>query len=250
MNDFNGFRVFITGATGQLGSQIVKQFINAGASVACWGRNEQKLNQLVGEVEAQSGSSRCVAVYGSVQSQQQADELIGKVEQTLGHIDICVNCMGNAEDKPFIFHDAQDVSQSLQANLFPMVRVCQSVSQHMIARQQGSIVNISSITGMVGQPMRSLYGASKSAVIAYSKSLARRIAVHGVNVNCLAPQVVAGGLATQMNPLMKQTLESLTPVPRECTADDLVAPIFMLAKQSGGFITGEVIKVTGGLITW
>lgn len=247
----DGQWVLVTGASGYLGSQMARALYDAGAKVVLHGRNAEKLQQLRAQTFADAtDSERLYWLAGDLDTRESAQAYLRQVIATTAVPDILVNCIGHAEDKPFVFHKAGDVGASFAANLYPLVHITEALLPHWQARASGNLINLASITGLVGQPMRSLYGAAKGAVIAYCKTLARRHAADNIRVNCLAPQVVSGGLANKMNPKIKALLQATTPIQRDCVAADLVAPLLMLASQSQGFITGEVVNITGGLITW
>jgi len=114
----------------------------------------------------------------------------------------------------------------------------------------GRIVLVSSITGLVGQPMRAAYSAAKGAVIAYAKSLAREVASRGMTVNCIAPQVVEGGLARRMKPAVRDLLLANTPLGRVCTPAEVAAAAVYLASPGAAYVTGTVLNLTGGMVTW
>ncbi|HTF98153.1 MAG TPA: SDR family oxidoreductase [Cellvibrio sp.] len=246
-----GQRVLVTGASGYLGSHMARALYDAGARVILHGRNAEKLDQVRAELFGDvAGSGRLICLPGDLNSRESAQAYLHNLITATAVPDILVNCMGHAEDKPFVFHQPGDSRASFAANLHPFVHISEALLPHWQARANGNLINMASITGLVGQPMRSLYGAAKGAVIAYCKTLARRHAVDNIRVNCIAPQVVTGGLADKMNPKIKALLQATTPIQRDCVAADLVAPLLMLATQSQGFMTGEVVNVTGGLITW
>lgn len=248
MTSLTGKTIVVSGASGYLGSFIAKACEKEGATMILLGRSIEKLRNLQ---KAQfKGATNVHIVAGEVNHQEAANTLVFKIIETFNVPDVVINCLGHAEDKPFVFHKASDAAQSLQSNVFPVINICEAFIPHFIANKKGNIINMVSITGLVGQPMRSLYGAAKGAVIAYSKAIARRYAACGLRVNCVAPQVVAGGMANRMSPKIKKLLQDTTPIPRDCIAEDLLGPVLMLAKEEKGFITGETVKVTGGLITW
>jgi len=248
-----GKRVIVSGATGFIGSHIAFALRAAGAEVTLLGRSEKKLQQLV-ETKFDSSQSTDLptvnTLCSSINNLDEAKQVADEYAQRYGSLDILINCIGSAEDKPFIFHTVADLDDSMASNLNPIVNLCEAFLPGFVRQSSGCIINLSSVTGSVGQPMRSLYGANKGAVIAYSKSIARGYAEHNIRVNCVAPQVVAGGLADKMNPDVSALLKAITPIKRDCEAQDLIGPILMLANEQQGFMTGEVVNITGGMITW
>ncbi len=245
-----GKRVLVVGATGYIGQALALGAAKEGAEVLLhYFSNGAAVEQLCTQIYETAGYQPR-AFQGDVSEPEEAERLIHSVWRAAGKIDVLINCVGHAVDNSIVFLKPEDVSTTLKSNLATVVNVCEPMSIRMCEQGAGSIVNVSSITGLVGQPMRSLYGAGKAAVIAYSKALARQVAQQGVRVNCLAPQVVEGGLADSMKGMVKALMEENTPIKSVCHANDLVAPAIMLAGDGAPFITGEVINITGGLVTW
>jgi NAD(P)-dependent dehydrogenase (short-subunit alcohol dehydrogenase family) len=165
-------------------------------------------------------------------------------------IDVLVTSVGIAKDGPLLLLNAADISECMQRNLRPVINACEAMCALAQGRSVGRIINVSSITGLVGQPMRVAYGAAKGAVISYTKSLARKVAAHGITANVIAPQVVEGGVADLMKARVRDTLLANTPVGRACTANDIAHGVAYLASPAASFVTGTVLNVTGGLVTW
>ncbi len=246
-----GKRVLITGSTGYIGQAITKGVASQGAQVALhYHRNSEAVESLCLSLKKSNRGANPIAFKADISSAYEARQLVDDSWSALGEIDVLINCVGSAIDKPIVFVKPDSISDTLASNLSTVVNICEPMSQRMIQQGSGSIINLSSITGLVGQPMRTLYGASKSAVISYSKALARSTAAHNVRVNCLAPQVVEGGLADKMKGMVKVIMEENTPIKEPCLAQDIVSPTIMLAEDGSKFITGEVINITGGLVTW
>lgn len=251
-NSLAGKKVFIAGATGYIGQAIAKGMAEKGAKLALhYFSNHQAIEQLCHAIaESESPCEEYHAFQADVRSSSDADQVVEQAWQALDGIDVVINCMGHAIDNSIVFLKQDDIQNSLKSNLNTVVNLCEPLAKKMSSQGSGSIINISSITGLVGQPMRSAYGACKSAVIAYSKSLARDVASSGVRVNCLAPQVVEGGLANDMKGMIKVIMEENTPIKEPCQAEHLLPSVFMLADENSPFITGEVVNITGGLVTW
>ena len=245
-----GKRVLVVGATGYIGQALTIGIAQAGAEVLMhYHSNGAAVESLCAQVHKVAGYQPR-AFQCDVSDPEAAETLVTSAWRAAGRIDVLIHCVGHAVDNSIVFLKPEDVASTLKSNLNTVVNVCEPLSRLMCEHGGGSIVNISSITGLVGQPMRSLYGAGKAAVISYSKALARAVADRHVRVNCLAPQVVEGGLADNMKGMVKALMEENTPIKAQCQAEDLIEPMLMLASDGSPFITGEVINITGGLVTW
>ncbi len=246
-HSLSGRRFFITGASGNIGSVISKRLINEGATVVLhYHNNAAPVQKLLGKAT----SGQAFAVQGILNNYLEAKRVFAEAEALLGGIDVLVNCIGLSRDNSLFMLNEKDVAVVIQGNLAPVIYLSEFMCDQSRVIEAGRIINITSITGLVGQPMRSLYGAAKGAVIAYTKCIAREIAKKGWTANCIAPQVVEGGLADHMKAQKKSLLAELTPIKRDCTPEDLTELAVFLASEKSGFITGTVLNVTGGLITW
>lgn len=248
----NGRRVLVAGASGAIGGAIAEAFAADGARLALHGRRRaDALATLAARLTAADGTAPAV-LCADCASADGAQALFTAAEAALGGVpDVLVIAIGSARDDALPMLGDADAAAVIADNLAPVVHLCETMRA---ARTRvgggGRIVIVSSITGLVGQPMRTLYGAAKGAVIAYAKSLARETAASGLTVNCLAPQVLDGGLASLMRAHVRQTLLGATPAARACTPQDLVDAARFLAAPGAGYVTGTVVNVTGGLVTW
>lgn len=247
-----GRRVLISGASGNIGSVLAERLIKEGAIVALhYQNNAKKIDQLLTDIN-RYGDSRpyAVAIQGNLDSYDEAKKVFVKAETWLGGVDVLINCVGLSRDNSLLMLTEEDTIAVIQGNLAPIVYLSEFMTGQKQVIEAGRIINITSITGLVGQPMRSLYGAAKGAVIAYTKSFAREFANKEWTANCIAPQVVQGGLANHMKFHAQTIISGVTPVKRNCVPNDLSGLTVFLASLESSFITGTVLNVTGGLITW
>lgn len=242
-----GRRVLLTGASGNIGQAIARRLMNEGATIALhYHSNVEPINQLCKLAARQ----QVFPLQGSLQTGQQARQVFTQAQKKLGGVDVLINCIGTSRDNSVLLLNDEDAEITLQSNLAPVVYLSEYMLEQGTDIEHGRIINITSITGLVGQPMRSLYGAAKGAVIAFTKSIARDVAELGWTANCIAPQVVEGGLADQMKSQIQTMLANVTPIKRPCTPDDITGMTSYLCTQESGYITGTVLNISGGLITW
>ena len=180
----------------------------------------------------------------------QARALVSETARALGTPDTLVISVGGAQDKPLFLLTGADMNETLTENLLPVVNLVEAFVAARGDQAGGRILVISSITGLVGQPMRTAYAAAKGAVIAYVKSVAREVAPRGMTVNCLTPQVVNGGLAKRMKPAVRRLLLANTPLGRACEASEVAAAALYLTSPGAAYVTGTSLNLTGGLVTW
>lgn len=245
-------RVLVCGASGAIGGAVAKMFAAQGAQLFLhYHHNEGKVEKLARSI-TQTYPQLTVPQLGraDLRDEVAARVLVGDAWNRMGGIDVLVTSLGGAKDGPLLMVDAADVVECMEQNLRPVINVCEAFRVFCSAKRGGRIINISSITGLVGQPMRVAYGAAKGAVISYTKSLAREVAADGVTANVVAPQVIEGGLADLMKSRVRDILLSNTPMGRACTPEDVAHGVSYLASPSASFVTGTVSTVTGGLVTW
>lgn len=244
-------RVLVAGASGAIGGALAAAFAADGARLALHGRNRADALAALADRLA-SADARPAVLTADCAHATGAQTLFAEAEAALGGVpDVLVIAIGTARDDALPMLGDADAAQTFADNLAPVVYLCEAMrAARTRAGGGGRIVIVASITGLVGQPMRTLYGAAKGATIAYAKSLARETAASGLTVNCIAPQVLDGGLASLMRAHVRQTLLGATPAARACTPDDLTAAARFLAAPEAGYVTGTVVNVTGGLVTW
>ncbi len=245
-----GRRILITGASGNIGAAIGERMAREGATVALhYQNNADAVTRLRARIET-FGGAKAFPVQGALHLRGDAERVFAETEALLGGVDVVINCVGMARDNSLLLLTEDDAAAVIQGNLAPVVYLSELMCAQAQPIDAGRIINITSITGLVGQPMRALYGAAKGAVIAYTKSLSRDIANRGWTANCIAPQVVQGGLADRMKTQAQVILAGVTPIKRPCTPEDLTGLTAFLAAPESGFVTGSVMNVTGGMVTW
>lgn len=245
-------RVLVCGASGRIGAAVAEAFANNGARLHLhYHSNRSAAERLARRLATGAGAEHMPQPDAAdLRDATAARELLERAAARLGGVDVLITCIGQARDNPLPMVAAADLAQCLEDNLRPVVNACEAFRAQRAGRPGGRIVNVSSITGLVGQPMRVAYGAAKGAVISYTKSLAREVAPEGMTANCVAPQVIDGGLADLMKLRVREILLDNTPVGRACTPADVAHAVTYLAAPGAGFVTGTALPVTGGLVTW
>jgi 3-oxoacyl-[acyl-carrier protein] reductase len=183
------------------------------------------------------------AVQADVSDGEQAKALVGEA----GDLDILVNNAGLTRDGVFIRMSDDDWNAVLDTNLGGAFHTCRAAARGMMKRRSGSIVNISSIVGLHGNPGQANYSASKAGVIGFTKALARELGVRGVRANVVAPGYIDTRLTQVIADDMKEIMLTNTPLGRFGTAEDVAGAVRFLCSDEASFITGEVLLVDGGL---
>ncbi len=234
----------VTGATSGLGGAMAEALAAAGADVVCHGLVEPP-EETMAAVRALG--RRAAAVVGDLSLPATALRLVGEAEAALGPVDVLVNNAGTIRRAPAAEHSDEDWDLVLAVDLSSPFRLSREVGKRLIARgARGKIVNVASINGMRGKFGLSNYAASKAGIIGLTKAVATELARYHVNVNAVAPGLIATPLVMSMTPeaLAKSKSEILLGEPGQ--PEDVAHTIVFLCSDLTKHITGEIIKIDGG----
>lgn len=240
----NGKTALVTGASRGIGRAIALRLAEDGANVAViYAGSADKAEAVVNEITALGVNAK--AYRCNVADSAAVNETVKAVTNDLGKIDILVNNAGITRDGLMLRMKNEDFDAVLDTNLkgaFNMIRACYS---GFIRKKSGRIINISSVSGIMGNAGQANYSASKAGVIGLTKSVARELASRGITCNAVAPGFIQTDMTENLgdnNPLLNSI-----PLGRMGKPEDIAAAVAFLASDSAAYITGEVLKVDGGL---
>ena len=240
----NGKTALVTGASRGIGRAIALRLAEDGANVAViYAGSADKAEAVVNEITALGVNAK--AYRCNVAESAAVNETVKAVTNDLGKIDILVNNAGITRDGLMLRMKDEDFDAVLDTNLkgaFNMIRACYS---GFIRKKSGRIINISSVSGIMGNAGQANYSASKAGVIGLTKSVARELASRGITCNAVAPGFIQTDMTENLgdnNPLLNSI-----PLGRMGKPEDIAAAVAFLASDSAAYITGEVLKVDGGL---
>ncbi len=240
MPDFctlEGKTALVTGGSRGIGRAIAVELARAGATVTLSYRSGKDEAE---EVARETGGR---AVQADVSQPGQAKELVGAA----GDLDILVNNAGVTRDGLLARMSEEDWSDVIETNLGGVFHTCRAAVRGMMKRRAGSIVNISSIVGLHGNPGQTNYSASKAGIIGFTKALARELGNRGIRANVVAPGYVDTRLTQVIADEMRELMLANTPLGRFGTPEDIAGAVRFLCSDEASFITGEVLLVDGGL---
>lgn len=241
--DVTGKNVFITGSTRGIGQAIALAFAKAGANIVLNGRGEIPAEKIE-EIEA--FGVKCVGVSGDISDYEKAGEMIKEAESKLGPVNILVNNAGVTNDKLVLRMDAEDFRKCLEINLTGTFNMTQHVLKRMMKLREGAIINLSSVSGLMGNIGQANYAASKAGVIGFTKSVAREAATRGITCNAIAPGFITTDMTDVLPDKVKEQAEKQIPMQHFGQVEDVAQAAVFLAKSP--YITGQVINVDGGLV--
>jgi 3-oxoacyl-[acyl-carrier protein] reductase len=208
-------------------------------AVNCRGRQES--------AEAVASEIGGLAVQADVSDPEEASSLIERVEGELGDLDVLVNNAGVTRDTLIARMADDDWQTVIDTNLRGTFNTSRAVSRKMLRRRAGSIVNLSSVVGIHGNPGQANYAASKAGIIGLTKALARELGSRGVRVNAIAPGYIATELTDALNEEQRGLILQNTPLGRLGEPEDVAGAVRFLCSDEAAFITGEILLVDGGL---
>ena len=234
-------KILITGATGGIGNCLVEKFKDLNSIIVATGTNEEKLNKLKSKFKDIHIEKFKLDEHGKIEG------FIDKVEKRLGGIDVVVNNAGITLDNLSIRLTEENWKKVIDINLTSTFLMCKYAIKKMLKKKYGKIVNITSIVGHTGNLGQANYAASKSGIIAFSKSLAIEYAKKNININCVSPGFIKTEMTDKINDDFKQVLISKIPSGDLGTGEDVSNCVAFLASDMAKYINGETIHVNGGM---
>jgi len=232
-----GRTALVTGGSRGIGRAIAAELAKAGADVVIGYRSGgEEAREVAGEVG-------CRAVQADISDPEDAKRLVDEA----GDLDILVNNAGVTRDGLLARMSDEDWRVVLDTNLGGTFNTCRAASRGMMKRRGGTIVNVSSIVGVHGNPGQTNYSASKAGIIGFTKALARELGSRGVRANVVAPGYISTRLTNELPEELQQSMLANTPLGRFGDPEDVAGAVRFLSSDASSFITGEVLLVDGGL---
>ena len=246
MFDLTGKHALVTGATGGIGSAIARALHGQGATVAISGRQVDKLESLQAELK-----ERVVVCPCDLANKEQVAKLIDEAIKALGgRLDILVNNAGLTRDNLFMVMKDEQWDEVIAVNLTSTFMLARAATRHMLRSKTGygRIINISSVSGILGNPGQGNYAASKAGMIGMTKSLAREVAPRGITANCIAPGFIKTPMTDALNEKQVATIKEAIPAQVFGSPEDIAASAVYLASTEARYMTGQTLHVNGGMV--
>ena len=245
--DMKGKTVIITGGNTGIGKEIALLFGQKGANVVInYIVNEEAADEVKSHIQA--SGAQAITVFGDVTKLEDCENIIKAGIEAFGKIDTLINNSGITRDNLLMRMKENEFDAVIDVNLKGTWNMCKSVVRHMMKNRAGSIINISSVIGIMGNAGQSNYAASKAGMIGLTKSLAKEFGPRGVTVNAVAP----GFIETKMTDVLPEEVvaEYLKQIPLNKLGqpEDIANACLFLASDLSRYITGQVLSVNGGMI--
>ncbi|HIS00359.1 MAG TPA: 3-oxoacyl-[acyl-carrier-protein] reductase [Candidatus Excrementavichristensenella intestinipullorum] len=244
--ELKGKVALVTGASRGIGRAIALRLAQAGADIALiYASNGQAAQEAAGQVEALG--VRALALRADVSDFAQAQAAYAQVKEALGAPDILVNNAGITRDGLAMRMSQADFDRVVQVNLNGAFYLTRAALPDFVRRRSGRIINITSVSGLDGNPGQANYAASKAGLVGLTKALAREVAPRGITVNAVAPGFVDTDMTAAMNPDTLAQALKLVPMGRAAQPQEIAGAVAFLAGPDAGYITGQVLRVDGGM---
>lgn len=246
MFDLTGKTALVTGATGGIGGAIAEALHGQGATVVLSGRQADKLEALKAKLGERALVQPC-----DLASKEQVGKLIDDAIKLVGgRLDILVNNAGLTRDNLFMVMKDEQWDEVIAVNLTSTFMLMRAAARHMMRARTGygRIINISSVSGIIGNPGQGNYAASKAGMIGMTKSLAREVASRGVTANCIAPGFIETAMTAVLNEKQTGTIKEAIPAQSFGKPEDIAAAAVYLASEEARYMTGQTLHINGGMV--
>lgn len=247
MKRFDNKTVMVTGAGGGIGCALMREFASEGANIiACGSKETPEFIDKCSKAEEEFG----IKVYPIFFNLSEDDAIKVGLREILTlkiPIDVLVNNAGVAAGGFLAMTSIKSIKDVFQVNYFAQVLITQSIAKLMSRAKKGSIINVSSVMGIDSMAGGSAYGASKAALISFTKSLSKELAMFGIRVNAVAPNLINTKMAHQMEQKSFDTMVSVASMKRMGEPSEVAKTILFLASDESSYITGQTIRVDGGM---
>ena len=246
MGTLEGKTAIVTGAARGIGRAIAETLASRGADVALCDLREEWLEESAAAVQALGRKALCLAV--DVSKAADVDRAVHGVLDAWGRIDVLVNNAGITKDTLAVRMTEEEWDQVLAVNLKGTFLFSKAVAKPMMKQRGGTMVNIASVIGLIGNAGQGNYAASKAGVIALTKSIAKELASRNVRVNAVAPGFIESHMTDALSEEVRASMLEAIPLKRFGTPADVANAVLFLTEDASSYMTGQVLTVSGGMV--
>ncbi len=235
----------VTGGTRGIGYEIVKKFLEAGAKVALFGSRQETVEKALGQIKEKIPEAEVMGLYPALGEYNEVEKAIQEVQESFGQIDILVNNAGISARESIYEYSPEEFDKIMTLNVNAVFHCIRAAVPFMKTQGGGSIINMSSMVSIYGQPAGCGYPASKFAVNGLTKSLARELGKDQIRVNAVAPGVTRTDMVAALPPEMVQRISATIPLGRVGEPEEVANAVLFLASDLASYVTGAILSVDG-----
>jgi 3-oxoacyl-[acyl-carrier protein] reductase len=236
----------VTGGSRGIGRAIVLMLAQQGCNVAfSYNKNKDAASAL--EKEAQKLGVKCKASAVDVRDFAAVKTWVDKTREEFGQLDILINNAGIIIDKALMLMSEEDWDQVIETNLNGVFHAARACIVTFLKQKSGDIINISSVSGVIGLPRQTNYSATKGGINAFTKALAKEVAAYGVRVNAVAPGFIETDILSNFTEVQREQIMNMIPLGRIGQVEDVANCVKFLLSDGAAYMTGQIIQVDGGL---
>lgn len=239
--------VFVTGASRGIGKEVALRFAEKGYNVVInYTSSKTNVEELKSEFE--SKGVKTLIMQADVTNKDAIEELVKKAIEEFGSIDVLVNNAGITRDNLLMRMSEEEFDKVIEVNLKGTYIVTKAVIKYMMKKRKGSIINLSSVVGVVGNAGQCNYASSKAGIIGFTKSVAKELASRNIRANAVAPGFIETDMTAVLSDEVKENIYNQIPLKRMGTTKEVANLIYFLGSEESSYITGQVINIDGGMV--
>jgi len=235
----------VTGAGRGIGKAVALELAAAGADIVFTNRTKALADATEAEVKALG--RRCLAVQADISQADQVEGMVAAANEALGGVDILVNNAGITRDGLLLRMTPEDWRSVMAVNLDGMFLVTRAVIKGMVRKRWGRVINLTSVVGFTGNPGQVNYASSKSAVVGFTKSIAKELGARNITCNAVAPGFIETDMTAALTEAQKEAILGQVPLGRMGAAEEIAKAVRFLASDDAAYITGTTLHINGGI---
>lgn len=236
----------VTGASRGIGRAVALKLSDVGAKVAInFAGNLEKAEEVKAEIESRGGEA--VLAQGKIDNFEVANDIVKKIVETWGTVDILINNAGITRDNLLLKMSEADFDDVIATNLKGVFNCTKAVTRIMIKNRSGKIVNMSSVVALIGNAGQANYAAAKAGIIGFTKSVAKELAPRGITVNAIAPGFIDTDMTAKLPEKIREETLNKIPLGKFGNPEDVANLAAFLVSEQASYITGQIINVDGGM---
>ena len=239
--------VLVTGGSRGIGREVAEVYAENGYDVVInYVSDKTDVEGIKKEFEEKG--VKCLLVKADVSKAEDVNNMVEQAIAEFGKIDVLVNNAGITRDTLLMRMSEEDFDKVIEINLKGTYLVTKAVTKYMMKKRNGSIINLASVVGVVGNAGQCNYSASKAGVIGFTKSVAKELASRNIRANAVAPGFIATDMTSVLSDSVKENINAQIPLKRMGTAREVAEVIYFLGSEKSSYITGQVINIDGGMV--